>query len=74
MAHNIVLEVLFPASLLLKELGGGQGGVQIIESWNSGEPNKRTSRPPPHFTDEESETWRANEFQGQAGSERCSRN
>ena len=72
MAHNIVLEELFPAPLLLKELGGGQGGVQIIESWNSGEPNKRTSRPPPHFPDEESETWRANEFQGQAASERCS--
>ena len=40
MAHNIVLEVLFPASLLLKELGGGQGGVQIIESWNSGNQTK----------------------------------
>lgn len=74
MAHNTVLEDLFPAPLLGEELRGAQGGVQIIESWNSGEPNKRTSRPPPHFTDEESETWRANEFQGQAASKQCGQN
>lgn len=41
----------------------------MTASWNSEEQNQRTPRPLPHFADEESETRRANEFQGQAASE-----
>jgi hypothetical protein len=33
----------------------------FMESWNSADPNKRTSGPLPHFTEEESKTQRVNE-------------
>lgn len=72
MAHKLVLEVIFPVSLLLKELEEAKKEFRLQKHGTLGKKNQRTSRPLPHFADEQSETQRANEFQGQAASERCS--
>lgn len=67
MAHKAVLQAVSSMPLLSKTLAS-QGRVYIIDSWNSGNLNKRTPSSLSHFTDEESESWRTNDFQGLAGS------